>query len=410
MSSRHELRPNTCLPSEAIRSAHETFSGWMFGSALPLWMTAGQDRRGLGFIEHMTLDGKPAEVPYKRMRVQTRQTYVFSHAAVMGWPGGLAAARNGYTFFTREGELPGGGYARVLGRDGGVIDPAVHLYENAFVLFALAWFARAAGDSQAIERAHRLLDWIDCRMVAAGAVGGFENAVPAVAGPREQNPHMHLLEALLALYETTGERRFADSARKILDLFRSRLFDPGTGTLVEFYAPDWSRLGSAEGRRVDPGHHYEWVWLLSECSRLLGEETARERMALYVFAEKHGRAADERLVVDAVDATGMPVDRSVRVWPQTEAIKAHVAMLDIVGEAAESRLVETTDRLMSVFLNRRPPGTWTEHFWPDGSVRADKVPATTLYHLLMALAELDRVARPLPRALSGRPATIRAGP
>ncbi len=161
---------------------------------------------------------------------------------------------------------------RALGRGGGVADAAVDLYDNAFVLLALAWFARATGSAAPIAAAHRTLDAIEARM-RAGDTPGFANAWPPEPGPRLQNPHMHLLEAALALHDATGggEARFTDLARAMVSLFRERLFDPATGTLAELYGPAWQRLHEPyPGRQIWPGHHYEWVWLLHQAEARTG--------------------------------------------------------------------------------------------------------------------------------------------
>jgi mannose/cellobiose epimerase-like protein (N-acyl-D-glucosamine 2-epimerase family) len=67
------------------------------------------------------------------------------------------------------------------------------------VLFALAWHARLTRSEEPLARARRTLDWITAHMPHPPA--GYRNVQPWEDGPRQQNPHMHLLEAVLALYE-----------------------------------------------------------------------------------------------------------------------------------------------------------------------------------------------------------------
>ena len=244
-----------------IRHAQATFRAWMLEKALPFWAFAGRDEPGFGFVEHLDLSARPAAVPYKRVRVQARQIYVFAHADILGWPGGRDAARDGYEFLIRYARGADGSWARVLGRRGGVLDPTADLYDMAFVLLALAWYARATGSSEAVDHAHRTIDWIQQSM--ASPFGGFHNTRPESPAPRQQNPHMHLLEAALALYVTTGDAKFMTVADQLVDLFRRCFFDRNTGSLGEFFSSDWAPVEGAEGSRVEPGHHYEWVWLLS---------------------------------------------------------------------------------------------------------------------------------------------------
>ena len=50
---------------------------WLIDTALPLWGDVGVDRDGPGFVEQLTLQGRPADVSFKRVRVQARQIYCF---------------------------------------------------------------------------------------------------------------------------------------------------------------------------------------------------------------------------------------------------------------------------------------------------------------------------------------------
>jgi len=363
-------------------SAFARFDGWMTAAALPFWSTTGHDGPGRGFTEHLTLDARPADVPFRRVRVQARQIYVFSHAEVLGWTAGRPAADDGYRFLLRHARTAQGGWVRRIGRDGGVLDPAADLYDIAFVLFALAWRHRATGDAEPVEVALATLAWLD-RLRIPGQPG-FENVVPVDGGPRQQNPHMHLLEAALAWYEATRAEPFLALALELVELFRTRLFDRVTGTLAEFFTPDWQRLRPHGGQAaIEPGHQFEWAWLLHQAGRLLDVDIAAEAGALYRFAAAHGGQP----VIDAVTEDGRAHDQAVRLWPQTEAIKAHLAFGNRAAAAA------LANGLHDRFLAPAPPGTWIDHFAPDGRALPDKIPASSLYHLFVAYAEMQRVIR-----------------
>ena len=272
---------------------------------------------------------------------------------------------------------------RETGADGAVLDPVIDLYDQAPVLLALAWLARA-GEAEALGWAHRTLDAIERRM-RLGDTPGFANTLPEAPGPRLQNPHMHLLEGLLALYAASGEARFGTAAREVVALFRERLFDPATGTLAEYYGPAWQRLPEPwPGRSIWPGHHCEWVWLLDQARQLLGSAVGGEMRALAGFARRHGRVPRYGLLRYAVTEAGETLDPTIRLWPQTEALKAALVLRP---DWAPGLL----RGLMGLHLARRPRGLWTETY--DGGLRpvAGPIPATSLYHLFVAYAEVRRV-------------------
>ena len=372
-----------------VATAHAAFRAWMFGQALPLWAGAGADAVHGGAHEALRLDGTPAGLPYKRMRVQARQIYAFSHAALLGWAPGRDAAADAYAFITRHGACPDGAWARRLTPDGAVLDPAADLYDLAFVLFALAWHARLTGSEEPLARARLTAGWIAERM--AHPLGGHHNVLPREDGPRQQNPHMHLLEAVLALYETTGDAFYADQAHALVALFRRRLFDPATGTLGEFFDDDWTPAPGDAGTHVEPGHHLEWAWLLDQYARLTGRDAEAEIGLLYGFALRHGTDPATGLVWDAVGRDGTPRLRGFRLWPQTEALKAHAVMAHRGGDGLA--LVASAVRGIGTrFLQGCPAGAWTDQLDAAGAPASRLIPASSLYHVFMAYAELDGLA------------------
>src|SRR6185369_15705621 len=106
----------------------------------------------------------PADVAFKRLRVQGRQLYVYSHASLMGWAPGLDAAKIAYDFLLRHGRGKDGGWLRLLDAQGGIKDPTADLYDIAFVLFGLAWYGRATRSSAPIDLARETLAWVEQRM------------------------------------------------------------------------------------------------------------------------------------------------------------------------------------------------------------------------------------------------------
>ncbi|MFN7144090.1 MAG: AGE family epimerase/isomerase [Myxococcota bacterium] len=362
----------------------------MFDRALPFWAHAGVDPTRGGFHEALTLRGRPAPGGFRRLRVTCRQVYTFSHASVLGWRDGLSLAGMGVGYLLSKGWLgPDAGFARRLTPRGAVLDPTPDLYDHAFVLFALGWWHRASGDPDALVWAHRTLDFLELHL-RSPAGPGFLDARPAGRW-RLQNPHMHLLEAALTLFESSGVARFGDLAREIARLFHARFFDERTGTIGEAFDARWERAPGEDGRRVEPGHHFEWAWLLSNCQRLLGERAGDVPGRLVAFAELHGVDPVHGFVRNAVRDDGVVLDGGSRTWPNTERLKAHVALLELDGRDTRAALADTTRVLLERYLARRPAGTWLDHFDADGALVADTVPAATFYHLFLAFSELLRV-------------------
>jgi mannose-6-phosphate isomerase len=201
---------------------------------------------------------------------------------------------------------------------------------------------------------------------------------------------MHLFEAMLAWFEATGREEFLARAGDIHGMMAGRFFQSRTGILAEYFDGDWRPQAGTAGRICEPGHHFEWSWLLRRHARLKGQDDPPIARALKAFGDRHGFDA-EGFVVDQLLDDGRVHKPSRRSWPHTESIKAEVAAAEAGDSEAPARAAQTIDRLLAAFLGRPVPGGWIDHIDAKGVPIVDSMPASTLYHVFFAAAEADRV-------------------
>jgi mannose/cellobiose epimerase-like protein (N-acyl-D-glucosamine 2-epimerase family) len=266
-----------------LRAAAATARVWLFEHALPLWWDRGYDREARCFHERLALDGAPVTAEPRRVRVQARQTVVYARAGRLGWHGPWReAVEAGAEVLVRRCLRPDGGTHHLLAPDGAVLDDRRDLYDSAFAILALAEAAQALENSQLAAAAAGLADWVWSYW--AHPEGGLDEGEVCPAPPRRQNPHMHLFEALLALYEATGEEDHLEQASALAALFQRKFFDPQHGTLPEYFDESWRPMSDLFGRLVEPGHQFEWSWLLLRWGALVGEgrcDDEAERLRLH---------------------------------------------------------------------------------------------------------------------------------
>jgi N-acylglucosamine 2-epimerase/mannose-6-phosphate isomerase len=357
--------------------------------ALPFWGSEGHYANGC-FVEQLDLDGTPHDPGFTRVRVQARQIYVFSHAHHSGLADAAETCRKGAEFLIRSAWLgPEQGWARRLDRQGKVIDARFDFYDVSFALFSLGWYYRISADPKCLALAHSTLDFLERH--AAHPAGGFNHDWSGTQ-PRQQNPHMHFVEALNIWYEATGDERFDAHAERILSLFESRFTDRN-GALFEFFDDDWGRLHTAQGQIVEPGHQFEWAWIIAHHGRLAGRPRHELMRRLLDSALGAGYDPASGVTVDQVDAAGQVICGNRRLWPQTEAIKGALAEAEFLGIDTSQRVSLILSTLFSRFLNPGPiPGTWIDHYDPLWVPIVDKVPASSLYHVTLAFLEILRLA------------------
>ncbi|RRJ85171.1 AGE family epimerase/isomerase [Aestuariirhabdus litorea] len=374
---------------------------YLFGALLPMWREHGIDRRHGGFFERLDQQLKPLPLDSKRLLVQCRQIFVYSLAySTLGNPQDAHAARQGFEFLVRHYRDPDlGGWFFSTHDDGRVRDTTKDAYGHAFVLFACAYYYRAFGEESAIELALETADILEQRLKDPKGGGFFESASanwqpqPAI---RRQNPHMHLLEAFVALYQsvaTPRRERFQALADSVLQLFSQHFFDTRSATLGEFFDDQW-QPHPEQGERIEPGHHYEWYWLLMDYDRSRNDPVlCAQAEALYHWADRHGQ--DPRGgIFNVVARDGRPMDDNKRIWPVTECLKARAIRYRQRAEAQDLELLyRQLDYLFGHYL--KSDGRWHEYLARNNQPQPHDLPGSTGYHLFLGLMEARRVLQGL---------------
>lgn len=378
--------------NQRLTQALETLTDWLEGAALPLWSTAGVETSTGGFHERIGQDGSPMAADDRRARVQPRQLYCFSAAHQHGLPGDWdTLVRNGLTYFETTFRKHDGLYGALANAQGALIKPDYDLYNQAFALFSFSQIAAGFPDAKMRmeEKATELL-----RLLIAHhkhPIAGFEHADPPSL-PLCSNPHMHLFEAALA-WEALAERPEAWTALadEIANLALTKFIDRTSGGLREFFDHDWNPHPSDKGRIMEPGHQFEWGWLLARWGALRGDTAAIAKAErLFEIGMSHGMSEDGKVAVMSLYDDFSVHDAIARMWPQTEWLKA-ATKLAVVGSPAKrgdyiASSVKAAEAF-SVFLSTPVRGLWYDKRLPDGSLVDEPAPASTFYHILCAIYE-----------------------
>lgn len=362
---------------------------WLFQETMPLWSTVGVDERHGGFHEALGFDAQPLVKP-KRMRTMARQVYAFAVAGARGWDGPAdRLIAHGIAFMARNGRTDRGGWVRTLNVDGTVADATEDAYDHACVLLALA-HAHMCGNADALLLGQETFAFLDEHLEDSRLTGFLET--PAGQGERRSNPHMHLLEAFLAWHTATGDRTYLRRAARVIDLFRSHFFDAESWTVGEYFEADWRPDTGGKGDWTEPGHHFEWASLLVDFAGRSGQaDLAAYARKLYASAVASGLNRATGLAYGAVSRQGLPLDRVSRSWPQTEAIKAAIALDASGGPDLKPEIEARVGRLFRWHIDPAPLGLWIDRIDERGRSLAGEVPASIFYHLVCALTQyLDR--------------------
>jgi mannose/cellobiose epimerase-like protein (N-acyl-D-glucosamine 2-epimerase family) len=393
------MDPHASFPEFA--RLRQALTQWFVERAMPFCGTRGTDWTQGGFFERFSTEGQPLDEP-RRTRVVARQIYVATQAQALGWSGPAdQLVAHGLSFLLGPLLQRDHTFASSMRVDGTMVNARFDLYEQAFALFALAMSHRAQGahpqatlHATAMQTRRALMD----RFKHPG--WGFEESEPP-SSPLKANPHMHLLEATLAwetqdVPDALAWRALSD---EIAQLALDRLIDPATGALSECFDRHWQRLDGPEGDVVEPGHQFEWAWLLMRWGHSRQHPDAIQAAhRLIHLGEQHGICTTRGVALNQINHAFEVVDAQAKLWPQTERIKAWCALIQQAqaagNEQAMARAFQGATlamRALQPYLNHPCPGLWQEVMLPDGRFTSEPCRASSLYHIVCAIETLHQI-------------------
>ena len=358
---------------------------WFRSSALPLWSTLGRDHAGFGFHEAIDPSGRPFGGP-RRLRVQARQAYVYALAGTLGWAGPWREALDwGLKGLETHYRRSDGAYRTAVDGDGEEVSPGDTVYDQAFVLLALAAVDAVGAASDAASRAAELLRGPLAER--RHAAGGYRE--PSDTAPFQSNPHMHVLEAALAWEARGGAGHWIDLADEIVDLALKRFIDEKSGAVREYFDENWRPLHAHADGQILPGHQFEWAWLLEDWATRRGRSDVQAVVDRLYAVGLRGIDRHRNVAVNALYDDFTVHDANARLWPQTERLRATLRLARRPGAGVEP-LIEAiaAARCLRRYLETPVHGLWWDTLAFDGRFVTAPAPATNLYHIAGAIAAL----------------------
>lgn len=367
---------------------------WLVEDAYPLWWFGGADRQNGGFHERLERNGQPAHDP-RRARLHPRQMFAFSLADDFGLNGmSKPAVAHALDFFSSHYVRADQLIRTCVAPNGNCVDDSVLLYDQAFALLGYASAYGVLRDPSLRQRAHTLRETLHVRL--ANPAGGFFEA-PDRRLAVTSNSHMHLLEAALAWLAVDCDERWRRLAASVVELACAKLIDPVSSQIREFYTDDWRPASDETGSIVEPGHQFEWAWLLLRWSASAGDErVANLAASLIDGAESRGVDHTRDVAVNSLWHDGGVRDAQARLWPQAERLKANCAAWELTRAPRYLNSAQRSAAVIENYLRTEAPGLWRDRMNERGEFIDEPAPASSLYHLVAAIAELNAASlRPI---------------
>jgi mannose/cellobiose epimerase-like protein (N-acyl-D-glucosamine 2-epimerase family) len=335
--SERPLEPDAAWHKQALIDGH-----------LSHWLAAAPSESG--FLQtNVTRTWQRREQKSTDLTAQSHQIYVLlSGYELTGDPRYLDAARAGADFLLRYFRDPvNGGFFRVVAADGRVLNDAKFAYGHALVIFALAHAYRVTKDERYRDAAFAA--WRTINFGLRDSSGGFRISAPrdfAVAEEsRVLDPVSHLLEAMLALHEATGDAEALAGVRQIGDFLLYKMLQgrpDGTAFFPEWYDAAWGPLPQGGGGYIDLGHQAEVAYLLDVAgARGLSPiyPAAAQRVADYVLKVGYDESVGGCYSRAVTDGT---VTRDKGWWQQSGCLRMLMRFAARYGKPDMKRRYEQT--------------------------------------------------------------------
>ncbi|MEJ2633015.1 MAG: AGE family epimerase/isomerase [Acidihalobacter sp.] len=355
-----------------------------------------------GYFQYFRDDGEIYDRHHRHLVSSTRFVFNYAMAALrFGDPAYLDAACHGLAYLRdvhRDSDT--GGYAWTL-LDGEPNDRTNHAYGLAFVLLAYASAVRA-GIAEARPWMDETRDLLETRFwdADAGLYRDEADASWCFTAYRGQNANMHMCEALLTAYETSGEQLYLDRALSVADHMTRRQAAKAGGLVWEHYntnwEPDWDynldnpkHLFRPWG--FQPGHQTEWAKLLLILERHAPRDWQLPT-AQHLFDTALARAWDPEYggICYGFAPDGSICDDDKYFWVQAESLTAAAVLATRSGDV---RYWDWYDRIWNYawahFVDHEY-GAWYRILRRDNSKYSDeKSPAGKVdYHTMGACYEV----------------------
>jgi mannobiose 2-epimerase len=363
------------------------------GEATAFWWPRAADRKRGGIHGHVDRRGVPCAPTHKSIVQQARHLWALAtYCERRGRTPELQALGQSVRDLIRRNFLDpkDGEYRYLVSRDGDAIDATKVLYGEAFAVFGLATWGRVFAVDESVDAALLCFQSFDARAHDAMHGGYDERSEPewlARGAPKETNTHIHVMEALTALLDATGDPRVRHRLHELVEVVSERLFQP-SGYVHQFFEADFTPRGPAI---TSYGHDIETAWLLLDATRALGlpvSAVAGPAVKMAACALRDGFDWVHGGFFDSGVPGGPVTNREKVWWAQFEGIAGLWWLHRLTGDdRALDALSKTVDWLEGPQRDAEH-GEWYWGVMPDRSLSQGDVKGTVwkaTYHTLRAL-------------------------
>ena len=240
----------------------------LLDKVLPFWLENSQDRKFGGYFSCLDRDGSVYDTD-KFIWLQCREVWMFAklYNTVEKRPEWLECATQGAEFLKKYGHDGNYNWYFAIDREGHPLVEPYNIFSYTFAAIAYGQLSIATGNKEYADIARKTFDIVLSR--TDNPKGRWNKAAAGARSLKTFDLPMILCNVSLELEPLIDpdflQKTIENCIHEVIDVF----YQPQMGLIVEALGKDGQLVDCLDGRKMNPGHAIESTWFLMDLGKRL---------------------------------------------------------------------------------------------------------------------------------------------
>ena len=256
----------------------------LLDKVLPFWLENSQDREFGGYFSCLDRDGSVYDTD-KFIWLQCREVWMFAklYNTVEIRPEWLECATQGAEFLKKYGHDGNYNWYFAIDREGHPLVEPYNIFSYTFAAIAYGQLSIATGNKEYADIARKTFDIVLSR--TDNPKGRWNKAAAGARSLKTFDLPMILCNVSLELEPLIDpdflQKTIENCIHEVIDVF----YQPQMGLIVEALGKDGQLVDCLDGRKMNPGHAIESTWFLMDLGKRLNRPQLIDKAVEIALAE-----------------------------------------------------------------------------------------------------------------------------
>ena len=357
---------------EKLERFRNIYRDGLLDDTIPFWIRHSIDREFGGFLFSVDRDGSLLDTD-KGMWQTCRFTWMLAtlYNRVEKRPEWLELALHGIDFIDKYGFDSDGRMFFHLTRDGRPIRKRRYVFTETFASIAYSALFKATGEKVYAEKARKLFETVIKHFSNPGLTTPKFTATRPMKGLA--NPMISIVTAQ-ELRDNLDDPGYTGTIDKFIEEIHRDFMKPDFEAVLESVGSNGEFLDHFDGRLLCPGHAIEAAWFILNEAKIRGADPALIRLGTTILDWMWEIGWDKEYggILYYRDVKGLPVQEYWQDmkfwWPQNEAIIATLLAYQLSGDPKYDRWHDLIHEWVYDHFPDPEHGEWYGYLHRDGRI------------------------------------------